>query len=213
MNMAATPERRYVPAAGRDFFLRFYDPLTRLFGGRKILLALLEQAALQPGLNVLDVGCGTGTVVVRIKQLHPTIELIGLDPDPKALAIAAAKAARAGVAVRFDRGFADRLPYEDGSFDRVFSSLMFHHLRRDDRPKVLAEIHRVLKPGGSLEFVDIAGGGHGFLVRLLHGRPAAQPPGEDRMLARLREAGFGDARKVADRRTGFGPIAYYHARR
>ena len=206
-------ERTYVPAAGRDAFLRFYDPLTRLFGGRKIALALLEQASLQPHFKVLDVGCGTGTVVVLIKQQHPGIELIGLDPDPKALAIAAAKAARAGVTIRFDRGFADLLPYEDASFDRVFSSLMLHHVRGDDRPKVLAEIRRVLKPGGSLEFVDIAGGGHGFLVRLLHGRPAVPPPGEDRMLRRLREAGFADPRKIADRNTGFGPIAFYQARR
>jgi ubiquinone/menaquinone biosynthesis C-methylase UbiE len=213
MTMAAMPERTYVPAAGRDLFLRFYDPLTRLFGGRKIALALLEQASLQPHFKVLDVGCGTGTVAVLIKQLHPAIEITGLDPDPKALAIAAGKAARAGVAVRFDRGFADLLPYEDASFDRVFSSLMFHHVRGDDRPKVLAEIRRVLKPGGSLEFVDIAGHGHGFLVRLLHGQPAAPPPGEDRMLRRLREAGFADAHKVADRDTGFGPIAFYQARR
>jgi ubiquinone/menaquinone biosynthesis C-methylase UbiE len=211
--MAAMTERTYVPAAGRDAFLRFYDPLTRLFGGRKIALALLDQASLQPHFKVLDVGCGTGTVAVLIKQRHPAIEVTGLDPDPKALGIAAAKAARAGVAARFDRGFADLLPYEDASFDRVLSSLMFHHLRRDDRPRVLAEIHRVLKPGGSLEFVDIAGGGHGFLVRLLHGKPAATPPGADRMLRRLGDAGFADARKIADRDTGFGPIAFYHARR
>jgi ubiquinone/menaquinone biosynthesis C-methylase UbiE len=201
------------PAAGRDAFLPFYDPLTRLLGGEKILRSVLDQAALQPNHVVLDIGCGTGTLAVLIKRLHPTVEVTGLDPDPKALARAAAKASKARVAVRFDRGFADALPYADATFDRVFSSMMFHHIPRDDRAKVLAEVRRVLKPDGSLEFLDIAGSGRrGFLARLLHGPSAPPPPGEDRMLRRLHEAGFADARKVRDRHTIIGGLAFYQAR-
>ena len=208
------PERAYLPAAGRDAFLPLYDPLTRLLGGEKILRSLLDQAALQPNHVVLDIGCGTGTLAVLVKRLHPTVEVTGLDPDPKALARATAKAARAGVALRFDRGFADALKYEDGTFDRVFSSMMFHHIPRDDRSGVLAEIRRVLKPGGSLEFLDIASsGGHGFLARLLHGRPPQPPPAEDRLLRRLQDAGLTDARKVRDLHTIIGGLAFYQARR
>jgi ubiquinone/menaquinone biosynthesis C-methylase UbiE len=188
-------DRAYLPAAGRDAFLWLYDPLTRLLGVQKIFGALLDQAALQPGQAVLDVGCGTGTLAVKIKRLHPTVEVTGLDPDPKALARAGAKATRAGTAVRFDRGFADALEYGDGTFDRVFSSMMLHHVRRDDKPKVLAEIRRVLKPGGSLEFLDIA------------------PDGEDRMLRRLQDAGFTDIRRVGDRKLLFGRVAFHQARR
>ena len=88
-------ERAYLPAAGRDAFLPLYDPLTRLIGGQKILRSLLDQAALQPNHVVLDVGCGTGTLAVLVKRLHPTIDVTALDPDPKALARAAAKAAKA----------------------------------------------------------------------------------------------------------------------
>jgi ubiquinone/menaquinone biosynthesis C-methylase UbiE len=208
-------ERPYLPAAGRDAFLPLYDPLTRLLGGQKILRSLLDQAALQPSHAVLDVGCGTGTLAVLVKRLHPTVDVTGLDPDPKALARAAAKAAKARVAVRFDRGFADAMAYADATFDRVFSSMMFHHIPRDDRTKVLTEIRRVLKPGGTLEFLDIdlAGTGHrGFLARLLHGPAPQPPPGEDRLLRRMHEAGLTAARKVCDRKTIIGGLAFYQAR-
>jgi ubiquinone/menaquinone biosynthesis C-methylase UbiE len=206
-------ERAYISAAGRDAFLPFYDPLTRLLGVEKMFHSLLDQAALQPNHVVLDIGCGTGTLAVLIKRLHPAIEVTGIDPDPKALARAMKKARRGGLPVRFDRAFADALEFGDGTFDRVFSSMMFHHLRRDDRPRVLAEVRRVLKPGGSLEFLDIAGRGHGFLGQLLHGRPPAPAQGEDRMLGRLRDAGLIDARKVREQRTVLGPLAFYQARR
>jgi ubiquinone/menaquinone biosynthesis C-methylase UbiE len=188
-------ERAYLPAAGRDAFLWLYDPLTRLLGAQKIFRLFLDQAAIQPTHVVLDIGCGTGTLAILLKRLHPTVEVIGLDPDPKALARAIAKAGRAGVTVRIDRGFADALPYGDATFDRVFSSMMFHHVPRGDKARVLAEARRVLKPGGSLELLDIA------------------PAGEDRMLGRLHEAGFVDARKVGERRVLFGQIAFHQARR
>lgn len=208
------PERAYVPAAGRDAFLPLYDPLTRLLGGRTIMRSLLDQAALQPSHVVLDVGCGTGTLAVLVKRLHPTIDVTALDPDPKALARAAAKASKARVAVRFDRGFADAMPYGDATFDRAFSSMMFHHIPRNDRTRALTEIRRVLKPGGSLEFLDIDMAGTGrrsFLARVLHG--PAPPPGEDRLLRRMHEAGLTDARKVRDLGTIIGALAFYQARR
>jgi len=188
-------ERPYLSAAGRDSLLWLYDPLTRLFGADKIFRSFLQQAALQPDHVVLDVGCGTGTLAVLLKRLHPTVAVTGLDPDPKALARATRKAERKSVAVRFDRGFADELPYGDATFDRVFSSMMFHHVPRADKPKVLAEVRRVLKPGGTLEFLDIA------------------PQGEDRMPGRLHDAGFVDARRVGERKLVIGRIAFHQARR
>src|SRR5215510_6169453 len=111
--------RTYLPAAGHDWGLPFYDPFVKLFGGDAARRALLDQSALQPGQRVLDVGCGTGTLATLIKQLHSEVEVIGLDPDPKALARARSKAARAAVTIQFDQGFGDQLPYPEASFDRV----------------------------------------------------------------------------------------------
>jgi FkbM family methyltransferase len=128
--MTAKSERTFLPAAGHDFLLPIYDPFTKLFGFDRARRMLLDQAALQPQHRVLDVGCGTGTLAVLIKRLYPTINVVALDPDPKALARAQRKAERAAVSIRFDRGFSDALGYPDAAFDRVFSSMMFHHLDR-----------------------------------------------------------------------------------
>jgi SAM-dependent methyltransferase len=203
--------RQYVPAAGRDFFLPLYDPISRLFGFQAALEALLVQAALRPGHLVLDVGCGTGTLAIAIKQRWSDVDVTGVDPDPRALARAARKAARAAVPVRFTQGFGDALPHADATFDRVFSTMMFHHLGTEDKPRVLAEIRRVLKAGGRLEFMDFAGGTHGFLAQIVHGHQPLAPAGDDRLLRRLRDAGFADAWRTGDRDTLFGRIAYYEA--
>lgn len=205
-------DRTYLPAAGHDIFLPFYDPIMRLFGFQTALRRLLDQAALQPGCAVLDVGCGTGTLAVLIGRLHPTVDVIGVDPDPKAIARAARKAARAGVSARFERAFADALPFADGAFDRVFSSMMLHHVRKEDKAGVLADIRRVLKPGGRLEFLDLAGGSHGMLARLIHGaHVSADPDPDDRLITRMRETGFVDAKRIAVQGTIVGPIVFYQA--
>jgi ubiquinone/menaquinone biosynthesis C-methylase UbiE len=204
-------DRSYLPAAGRDLFLPLYDPIVRLFGFTKLADALVAQAALQPHHRVLDVGCGTGTLAVAIKRRYASVDVTGIDPDPKALARARRKAERAGVAVRLDCGFADALPYETATFDRVFSSMMFHHLPRDDKPKALAEWRRVLRPGGRLELLDFASSTHSFLAQLLHGHQPLGAPADDRLLRRMRDAGFTDARRTGDRDTVFGRVAFYQA--
>jgi ubiquinone/menaquinone biosynthesis C-methylase UbiE len=167
----ATSDRTFLPAAGHDWFLPIYDPLTKIIRVDRARRTLLDAAALQSHHRVLDVGCGTGTLAVLIKRLYPSVDVIALDPDPKALARAQRKAERAAVSIRFDRGFADSLGYRDATFDRVFSSMMFHHLANDQKEKALYEIRRVLKPGGRLEFLDFSGpesGGHGALGCLIH---------------------------------------------
>ena len=207
-------ERTYLPAAGRDIFLPLYDPFTKLIGFDGVRRVLLDQAALRPQFRVLDIGCGTGTLAVLIKRLYPDVDVVALDPDPKALARARRKAERAGVAVRFDRGFSDALGYPDGSFDRVFSSMMFHHLDEDDKEPTLREIRRVLKPGGRLELLDFEGAdahAHGFLSRMIHSNARLRNNASARVLDLMVWAGFETPRKVAEQDTLFGSVAFYQA--
>jgi len=74
----------YLPAAGRDVFPPLYDPLTKLLGADRARRKLFDQASLQPDHRILDIGCGTGTFAVAIKRWLPTVDVVGLDPDPRA---------------------------------------------------------------------------------------------------------------------------------
>jgi ubiquinone/menaquinone biosynthesis C-methylase UbiE len=209
-------ERAYLAAAGHDWALPLYDPLVKLLGIDSVRRLLLKQAAVRASNRVLDIGCGTGTMVILIKRLHPDTDVIGLDPDPRALARARRKVERARLSILFDQGFSDNLPYPDASFDRVFSSFMFHHLRADDRATTLSEVWRVLKPGGSFHLVDFEGPdehAHGWLTRLFHSNQRLKDNSEGRVLALMNRAGFRDAKKVPARGLLFGrlPIGYFQA--
>jgi ubiquinone/menaquinone biosynthesis C-methylase UbiE len=209
-------ERSFIPAFGKRWLLPLYDPFLWLFGADATRRPLIEQAQIKSGFRVLDIGCGTGTMAVLIKKLHPAADVVGIDPDPDALAVCKRKANRAGLALEFDRGFADHMPYADASFDRVFSSFMFHHLTADEKSATLSEIRRVLKPGGSLHLLDFVrphrahsqASEHGLLVDR-GGAVAARVEG--RMTAIMDEAGFADAKEVSRGKIFFGPIAYYSA--
>jgi cyclopropane fatty-acyl-phospholipid synthase-like methyltransferase len=209
------PDRAFVPAAGHDRLLPLYDPLLRLLGReRAIKGTLIAQADLAPGRRVLDLGCGTGTLAVRLAREHPRLEIHAADPDPKALARAARKARDAGVTLRFARAFADDLPYPDAHFDRVLSSFVFHHLAEPEKCASLREARRVLRPDGSLHLLDFGpatDGRRGLLARLLHHGERLRDNLEGRIPELMQEAGFRDARQLAHRRSLFGTLAYYRA--
>jgi ubiquinone/menaquinone biosynthesis C-methylase UbiE len=178
---------------------------------------LIEQANIQPNQRVLDIGCGTGTMAVLLKRKYATAQIVGLDPDPKALRRAQKKVRRAGVAVQLDEGFADELPYEESTFNRVLSSFMFHHLEEQDREKMLREVLRVLKPGGSFHLLDFAGGedgAHGRWGHLVNSHALLKDNSQRRILQQMKRAGFANAEKVKDAQMLFGllPTAYYEAR-
>lgn len=207
-------QRVYIPAAGRDWLLPLYDPLVKLMGADRARQALVDQAGIRPTDNVLDVGCGTGTLVTSIKRFYPTAHVVGFDPDTKALAQARRKAARAGVSVQFDQGFSDELPYADSFFDRAFSSFMLHHLEAGEKEKTLREIRRVLKPGGSIHLLDFGGpdaGPSGFLAHAFHAHQRLQDNFGGCILGLMSKAGFVDPRETGHHSTLFGQVAYYTA--
>lgn len=148
-------DEQYIPALSYDRLTFLYDTVVRLTTREAAFKsALLAQAQLQPGQRVLDLACGTATLTIAIKQAQPQVTVAGFDGDSAILQRARAKAERAGVDLQLDEGLSYELPYADESFDRVLSSLFFHHLTHENKLRTLAEVRRELKPGGEFHVAD-----------------------------------------------------------
>lgn len=203
----------YIPAFGKDALLPFYDLLTRVLGMSRAYDELVAHAELADGLRVLEIGCGTGNVTVRAKRAAPGADVVASDPDPLALARAQRKARRL-TGIRFERAYAQQLPFADGEFDRALSSMMLHHLDDDVKAGALAEVYRVLRPGGSLHIVDIGGhttGHHGLAARWMKDNPHAAGNLGDAIPRVLRSVGF-ECTAVGTRRNRFiGQLTFYRA--
>jgi ubiquinone/menaquinone biosynthesis C-methylase UbiE len=140
-----------------------YDRLTPLFDfvaavavrDRAIKRRVLARAAIAGNEQLLDLGCGTGTLAVAVARTAPGVRVTGLDADPAILTQARKKAAGAGLEIRFDQGMSTALPYADSSFDRVLSTLFFHHLPDDAKHQTAVELVRVLRPGGRIVVADL----------------------------------------------------------
>jgi ubiquinone/menaquinone biosynthesis C-methylase UbiE len=157
---------------------RWYDPFVTVFTlgqNQALRRRTAELAGIKPGDRVLDVGCGTGDLTLAAAaRAGSQGEVVGIDASPEMIAAARAKATGRGSAARFDVGLIERIPYSDDSFDVALSSLMLHHLPGRLKQEGLAEVYRVLKPGGKLLVVDMQNDPHGMvraaIAALGHGR-------------------------------------------
>jgi SAM-dependent methyltransferase len=203
----------YIPALGLSWLLPLYDPLQRWVMREPLLKGrLVAEARIEPGQVVLDLGCGTGTLAVLIKQRHRQANVVGLDIDPRVVQQAARKARRAGVQVDFTQASALELPYPSARFDRVVSSLMLHHLSREQKQRAFSEAWRVLKPDGLLCVADF-GRPHTRYTRsiarvLRHFEQVAD--NLDGLLPALTEqAGFAQVEERARYATALGTVSLY----
>lgn len=186
---------KYVPALNFDWLTPLYDPVVKwLMPESEFKGRLVRRARIRSGHRVLDVGCGTATLTILVKQAHPGAEVFGLDGDARILGIARAKAAKAGIALTLDEGMAFRLPYADASFDRVLTSMMLHHLTEDNKRLTLAEAFRVLRPGGGLHVADFR-------------------KSNETLPVMIREAGFARVEQQAEYRTIFGRLLLWQAQK
>jgi len=133
---------------------------------RRLRTMTVDQALFKSGEKVLDVGCGTGGVTIPSKlRVGRTGWVAGIDPSPEMIAVAKKKAIRAALEIDFRIGVIESLPYDDATFDVVTSSLMMHHLPERLQVKGVAEILRVLKPGGRFLIADMMRPGGSSLQR------------------------------------------------
>ncbi|MBS3962785.1 MAG: class I SAM-dependent methyltransferase [Sandarakinorhabdus sp.] len=210
----------FTPALGRAS-LDDYDRAIRIWTRESVWRgALLRQVAPRSGETILDVGCGTGSFTVMLKQAAPDARVVGLDPDARVLELAAAKAAAAGVEVEWRQGFARDAASHGPEFDKAISSLVFHQMPLTEKRLGISAMLAAVRPGGEVHIADYArqvGGLMRTLFRLtvqrLDGVADTQPNADGVLEVILAETDAAAALPTRVVRTVTGAISLFLVRR
>lgn len=211
-------DHRFVPALGYDLLTPLYDTVVSVtLNERAVKQQLVDQARIAPGMTVVDLGCGTGTLALMIKRAQPSAHVVGVDVDAKILGIARAKLAAAGVDVELRQGLVQEVGLAPGSIDRVLTSLVLHHLTSEEKIAALRALHAALRPDGELHVLDF-GPAHNLLMslvsapfRLFDGHSRTDDNFSGRMPEIIARAGFRDVTERGHRMTAFGTLVYWSA--
>jgi ubiquinone/menaquinone biosynthesis C-methylase UbiE len=216
------PKPDFVPALGRIDLPGAYDLaialMTRERYWRRVLVELVDA---RPGERIVDSGCGTGTLLLALARRYPDCRFVGIDPDPRVLAIARRKAAAARVAIDWIEAMGDALKgvVEEAACDRIVSSLVLHQCPLAVKQAIAVEMQRMLVPGGTLVIADY-GAQRTRLMRLLFrqiqaldGFEFTEPNAQGCIPGILEAAGFADVEEPLALATPTGSISLYHARR
>ncbi|MEQ1868174.1 MAG: class I SAM-dependent methyltransferase [Alphaproteobacteria bacterium] len=213
-------DRAYVPALGDRRLTPFYDATVSLMTcERTWRRAFIKQIDPTPRDVILDVGCGTGTLAVMLKQACPGASIYGIDPDPEVLSRAELKARDADVLVHFAKGFAQDTAAARVRPNKVVSSLVLHQVPSLAKRGAILSAFAALRPGGEFHVADYGEQKSPLMrfafrqVQALDGFANTQPNADGILPALMAEAGFTDIRTNVVIPTPTGAISLYSARR
>ena len=216
--MLEPAKNEYVPALGYRWLTPYYDAVVgATTRERTFKNALIRQADIQPGQRVLDLACGTGTLPIWIEEAYPQADVTGIDGDTDILSIAVDKANRAGVSIQFSTAMSFDIPFPDAYFDRVLSSLFFHHLTWEDKIRTATDIYRILRPGAQLHIADwgkaenVTMRALYLFIQLLDGFTNTQDNVAGKLIDVFEFAGFVEVMQRQTFSTIFGTMALYSA--
>ncbi|OBK09995.1 class I SAM-dependent methyltransferase [Mycobacterium asiaticum] len=212
----------FTPAAGNPKYTKYYDAVIALMTREeRWRSAAIARLGLQAADVVVDIGCGTGSLAIRIKRSRPDVRVIGVDPDPEVLAIARQKVRKAGVEVEFVQGMGDKAAelVGPGTATEAISSLVLHQCPVPMKEAIIANMFQLLRPGGDLVIADF-GLQRGLLMRsgfrlvqFADGKEDTQPNADGILPELIDRAGFVAVTEASAIRTVSGSISIYHARR
>lgn len=209
---------KFIPALGYDFLSDYYDLAIKItMPEKKFRNRLVDFVNPKEDEKILEFGFGTAQNIIILKQRFPDSDVQGVDIDPKIKSIAEYKLNKAGIHAPLFLYDGNKLPFEDNSFDKVYSSLVFHQLDRITKLKCLLEINRILKSNGELIIGDWGKAKTKwmrfsfYLVQLLDGLKTTTDNVNGLMIKYITDAGFKNVQEVDYINTSIGTYSYYKA--
>lgn len=209
---------KFIPALGYDFLSEYYDFTIRLtMPEKKFGKKLMDWVNPLSGERILEFGFGTAQNIILLKQKNKDASVQGVDIDPKIKSIAEHKLQKRGMSVPLHLYDGNKLPFADNSFDKVFSSLVFHQLDRETKLHCLKELHRVLKPNGKMIIGDWGRAKSSWMrfsfyaVQLLDGFKTTSDNVNGLMPQFISQAGFHQVMEADFINTKIGTYSYYTA--
>jgi len=218
--MVNKKDKEFIPALGYDWLTKFYDLAIRVtMPEKKFRNNLIDFLNPQDGEQILEFGFGTGQNLIIANNRNRNTYYSGLDIDPKVKYIAEKKFAENEVAIKLDLYEGDLFPYPDNTYDKVFSSLVFHQLDKNTKISCLNEIKRVLKPDGDLIIGDWGKPKSKLMrllfysVQILDGFATTTDNVKGLIPDYMVEAGFEDVEESSYTNTKIGSYCYYTAKK
>lgn len=213
-----TKKKDFIPALGYNWLTGLYDLTIKLtMPERKFRVKLIDILNPKDNESILEFGFGTGQNIILAYYRNSRTKFTGVDIDPKVKQIADDKKDKLGITVNLDLYDGKTFSYADNSFDKVFSSLVFHHLEKETKLSSLREIHRVLKPNGQLIVGDWGKAKSRtmrvafYVVQIFDGFKTTNDNVNGLLPKYLEKAGFKNVEEMDFINTTIGTYSYYSA--
>lgn len=211
---------RYIPALRFHWLTRFYDGVVSLFlREARFRDMTLDAIGDRVPYRILDMGCGTGSLTVRVKQRFPQADVIGVDVDASILTLSRSKASDLNLEIQFYQCSVEDLSglsaMKSGHMECIVSSLVFHHLTADQKRDALSEAYRLMEPGGRLILADWGKPKNVLmrlaflLVQVLDGFANTQDNRNGRIPDLMKNAGFDKVSEFGSMNSLLGTLCIY----
>lgn len=212
-------KKEFIPALKYNWLTKIYNPVVAFtMPELKFKSELIKQANIVTNHKVLDFGVGTATLSLLLSKQQPDCYIDGVDVDEKILGIAKEKIDEQEAKITLTKYDGLKLPYPDKTFDRVITSLVFHHLDGEQKKNSLLEIKRVLKPDGELHIADWGKASNFlmrtlfYLVQFLDGFKTTNDNVKGLLPNYIKNAGFFEVKTTMNFSTIFGTLSLYKAK-
>ena len=214
------PIRNYTPALSYHCLTPLYDGVVAVFTREhKWRPRFVDLVDPQPGETILDIGCGTGSTALALKQRCPEARIIGIDPDPRVLNTARKKADRRRLEIELHVGYGQAPPaiLQGTRFTKITSSLVLHHIHMDHKHQTFAAARTFLGDRGVLFLADFGQQRsrlmrHLFrIVQVCDGFEATGPHADGQLPGIMAAAGFTHVEELEAIRTPIGSISLFRA--